>query len=106
MTSHLPFAQTDRDPVQLRPFPGVSQRSLAELPISLTSFVGREHEVAAVSELVLRPDVRLVTLTGLGGVGKTRLALQVAEEVASGFADGVALVDLAPVRYPDHVARV
>ena len=68
------------------------------LPVPATRFVGREAEVGALVELV-RAD-RLVTLTGVGGVGKTRLALQVAGELAGGFADGVWLVELAPVGDP------
>jgi predicted ATPase/DNA-binding CsgD family transcriptional regulator len=69
----------------------------------LTSFVGRRHEVAAVSALLRRAGVRLVTLTGPGGAGKTRLALRVTEEVEAWFADGAAFVDLASVRDPELV---
>jgi non-specific serine/threonine protein kinase len=69
------------------------------LPTALTPFVGREREVVAACALLLRPDVRLVTLTGPGGVGKTRLALQVAAELGRTF-DGVAFVSLAPIRDP------
>lgn len=75
-----------------------------DLPTPLTSFVGREREVEVVGELLLRPEVRLLTLTGPGGVGKTRLALRVAEELRGEFRDGVFFVPLAPVRDPEIVA--
>src|SRR6266545_5929662 len=76
----------------------------ANLPIPLTSFVGRERELAAVTRLLCCRDVRLLTLTGPGGVGKTRIALQLANDVAAAFADGVAFVDLAPIREPSLAA--
>jgi predicted ATPase/DNA-binding CsgD family transcriptional regulator len=75
----------------------VSQR----LPAQLTSFVGRESELAQLRELLA--GNRLVTLTGAGGVGKTRLAVQVAAQLTSDFADGVWYVDLAPITDPDVV---
>ena len=65
------------------------------LPIQLTSFVGREAEIAAVGELL--DHARLVTLTGPGGAGKTRLALQVAAERLMQHSDGVFFVELAPI---------
>jgi len=77
--------------------------SAFSLPTPLTALLGREREVAAVCQLVQRPDVRLITLTGPGGVGKTRLGLQVAREMNGAFADGVAFVSLAPIRNPDLV---
>jgi predicted ATPase/class 3 adenylate cyclase len=71
------------------------------LPVQLTSFVGRETEIAEVSELLDR--VPLVTLTGPGGTGKTRLALQVAAERLTRHADGAFFVELAPITDPGLV---
>ena len=73
------------------------------LPVQLTPLIGREKEVAAVQYLLQREDVRLVTLTGPGGTGKTRLGLQVAAELSDLFADGVYFVNLAPLSDPELV---
>ncbi len=70
------------------------------LPIQPTPFLGREQEVAIIGNLLRREDVRLVTLTGPGGMGKTRLGLQVAAELSDLFADGVFFVNLAPLNDP------
>jgi predicted ATPase/class 3 adenylate cyclase len=67
------------------------------LPTQLTSLVGREHDIAVARELLLERDVRLVTLTGPGGVGKTHLALQIAADLLHDFADGAFWVPLATV---------
>ncbi|MDP9369096.1 MAG: NB-ARC domain-containing protein [Chloroflexota bacterium] len=75
-------------------------------PVLLTSFVGREREVKQAAVLLRRGDVRLVTLTGPGGVGKTRIALKIAKDVAAVFRDGVAFVSLAAITDPDLVAPV
>jgi predicted ATPase/class 3 adenylate cyclase len=73
------------------------------LPVQLTSFVGRDEDVKAVGALV--GEHRVVTLTGVGGVGKTRLALQVAAEELDVFPDGVWLVELAPLGEPSRVVE-
>lgn len=72
----------------------------ADLPSSLTPFIGREREVEEVRQKLLHPDVRLLTLTGPGGVGKTRLGLEVARQFQDRFADGVFFVALAPISDP------
>ena len=72
------------------------------LPVQLTSFVGRETQMSDVRESLA--DNRLVTLTGAGGAGKTRLAVEIAARVASEFRDGVWYVDLAPVTDPERRA--
>jgi predicted ATPase/class 3 adenylate cyclase len=68
------------------------------LPALTSTFIGREHELAEVESLLVRPDVRLLTITGPGGAGKTRLALQVAGDLHERFSSGVFFVSLAPIR--------
>jgi predicted ATPase/class 3 adenylate cyclase len=84
-------------------FPPLKSLFRTNLPVPSTRFLGREHELAEVSALLSRADVRLLTLTGPGGTGKTRLALQAAATQADRFADGVWWVPLASLRDPQLV---
>ena len=79
---------------------GTLDASHHNLPVQPTPFIGREQEVRAVQHLLQRDGVRLLTLTGPGGTGKTRVALQVAAELSDGFPDGVLFVNLAPISDP------
>ena len=74
------------------------------LPVSATPLLGREQQVAAIEDLVAGQGVRLVTLTGPGGVGKSRLMVEAARRLGPGFADGVRFVELAAVSAVDLVA--
>jgi predicted ATPase/DNA-binding XRE family transcriptional regulator len=84
----------DQGPVKHR------QSTSSVLPIPATTIIGREREIAAVQELLCSSEVRLITLTGPGGIGKTRLAQQVAASLQDQFVNGVWFVVLAPVQDP------
>lgn len=76
------------------------------LPVPLTPFVGRKAEIASVERLLKRGDVRLLTLTGPGGTGKSRLALKVADKLHGDFPDGVFFIALEPITDSNLVASV
>src|ERR1700693_3225863 len=94
-----------RDRFSVKPVKQVEARP-ANLPMQRTGFVGREKEVAAAKELLLRQDVRLVTVTGPGGIGKTRLAVQVASALVECFPGGIHFVPLSPLSDPSSIASV
>ena len=80
-----------------------ARRRARPLPVGTTLLVGREADIEAVSRLIQKPDARLVTLTGPGGVGKTRLAVAVAERVVDHFSAGTAFVPLETITEPNLV---
>ena len=84
-------------------FPALKSLYRTNLPIPATPFLGREAELAEVLSLLSSDDTRLLTLTGPGGTGKTRLALQAAAEASDAFPDGIWWVPLAPLRDPTLV---
>src|SRR5262249_15615828 len=87
-----------------RPHRDVAPPAGSTLPSGRTPLIGREEELEQASALLLRNDVRLLTFTGAGGTGKTRLALQVAADTAQAFSSGGFLVALASIRDPSLVA--
>jgi predicted ATPase len=91
------FSEKQVKPVETHP---------ANIPVQRTGLVGREKEVAVAKELLLRQDVRLLTVTGPGGIGKTRLALEVAKELAECLPGGIHFVPLSALRDPGLIASV
>ena len=91
------FSDKALKPVERRP---------PNLPVQRTGFVGRGNEIAAGRELLLREDVRLVTITGPGGIGKTRLAVQVASGLVEHFSGGIHFVPLSSLNDPSLIVSV
>jgi predicted ATPase/DNA-binding winged helix-turn-helix (wHTH) protein len=103
-TDHCTATELD-DLADARELPSATiSRKRHDLPIPRTSLIGREQQMAEAMALLLRPGVRLLTFTGAGGAGKTRLALAVAAAIADQFTAGVQFVSLASIRHPDLVA--
>jgi predicted ATPase/DNA-binding NarL/FixJ family response regulator len=90
-------------PVRLIPGADGSRQPVRRLPASLTPLIGREAECNRLASLIRTGSARVITLTGPGGVGKTRLATHLTETLAGQFDDGVAFVDLSPLAEPSLV---
>ena len=105
--NHQPLAATPSAPEGLHALPRVlhapSRWPGHNLPPSTTRLIGREHELAVISTQLQSPAVQLLTLTGAGGIGKSRLALAAAATLVDDFVDGVWFVPLAPVANPNQV---
>jgi predicted ATPase/DNA-binding NarL/FixJ family response regulator len=99
-TSHTPIEERKVLRNVVKPEP------LWKVPATFTSFIGREQDIAAIETMLLRPEVRLLTLGGIGGIGKTRLALQIAAHMRSSFADGVCFAGLASTSDPALIPSV
>lgn len=85
-------------------YPPLKSLYRTNLPVPATDFLGREQELGDLVRRAAEPGVRLLTLTGTGGTGKTRLVLQLAAEISDGFPDGIWWIPLAPLRQPELLA--
>ena len=101
----LELAILAHDPALSLDAPLAAPPSPRQVPTPPTPLLGRESELAALADLVRREDARLVTLTGIGGIGKTRLALELVRRLAPEFQHGSAVVTLATLREQELVAR-
>jgi predicted ATPase len=99
LTAHLTApTMAAPSPAPLAP-PAAPERHHA-IPAPLTMLIGRSEEVASICAMLHHPGIRLLTLVGPGGIGKTRLAIQLAAEISADYADGVVFVDLTPISDP------
>lgn len=96
----VPLATT---PSQASSYQHRPRMPFRNIPVPLTPLIGRAWELQATRDILMRPDVRLVSLTGAGGIGKTHLALSLGNEVMEEFADGVCFVSLAAINDPEFV---
>ena len=108
-SAFLRFARGDSrsapsESIKQTPWQGSGKRPPSNLPASTTALIGREKEIATVCEYLLRTDIRLVTLIGPPGIGKTRLGIESARASLSDFPDGVFFVTLAPLDDPNLIA--
>ena len=83
--------------------PEIPQHPRSNLPATFTSLIGRDKDIAAVHDYLTNPDIRLVTLIGPGGIGKTRLGIESARDALTHFPDGVFFVALAPLDQPSLI---
>ena len=102
-TERLPHPSNAIHSPRISPIPGSSHNNLPILP---TPLIGRQHELSKLRQLLSEPECRMLTLVGPGGIGKTRLAIDVAAQVLDMFTDGVYFVPLAPVSSPRYIVPV
>ena len=101
---HIDIVRLSDESKLIAQVPDISGTALLKnFPVQTTPFIGRQKEITTTRELLHREDIRMLTLTGPGGTGKTRLALTIVSEMKNGFADGIYFVDIASIREPELV---